>query len=423
MLRQLTLKNFKLFKEATPIPLANLNLLTGINGRGKSTVLQSLLLMRQSPEYDRTTSKIIFNGDDIRMGNFQDVKNIASSPSEPIELTFHYDDFHILYQIFQNSNDPVVGDIGNIYLTGKVEGADIALRLINNEGMFNYSVNQEEIDAMSMIYLHDLFIHDADVEGVLGDGIGPHIKGALNFNRVHYVAADRIGPKLFYNEKSLKDFYSVGPFGEETVNILHHKASDLLEEEFIENIARLFHLDPEEIGRDVELQTTFWLSKLFTSVKYRIKRVEDANLLTFSISPEGTFDYYKPTNVGYGFSYVLPIIVTGLIAKRGDLFLVENPEAHLHPHAQSVLAKFLTLVSLRGVQVIIESHSEHVLNGLRIPVYDRIIPNTHLNVLYFDRSQAGYFTKIDVAEDGGIENWPPDFFDQSTKDLNYLFGI
>ena len=79
MIKELVIKNFKLFREETSIPLSRLNLLTGINGRGKSTVLQVFLLMKQSPDYDRTTNKIIFNGCDVNLGNYKDVKNIQST--------------------------------------------------------------------------------------------------------------------------------------------------------------------------------------------------------------------------------------------------------------------------------------------------------------------------------------------------------
>lgn len=421
MLHAITLKNFKLFREATEIPLSNLNLLTGINGRGKSTVMQSLLLMHQSPEHDRTTSKIVFNGNDVHLGSYKDVKNTAVSPSDPIELTFQYSDFEIKYRIVQNENDPMVGDIRQIALQGKIRDEIVSLKLEYTGGAFLVFLNDESTALSTQIFLHNLFITPTELESAIGAPATANIIANLNFIKVHYVAADRQGPKLFYPEKSLKDFCSVGALGEETVNVLYHKKSESIEQSFIENIAKLFHVPAEEIGQDVDLQTTFWLSQLFGEVQYQIRQVEDANLLTLSFSPEGT--YYKPTNVGYGFTYVLPIIVSGLIAKEGELLLVENPEAHLHPHAQSVLAKFLTLVSMRGVQVIIESHSEHVLNGLRIPVYDRLIPNTHLNVLYFDRDQEGHFSKIAISEEGGIANWPPDFFDQATRDLNYLFGV
>lgn len=121
--------------------------------------------------------------------------------------------------------------------------------------------------------------------------------------------------------------------------------------------------------------------------------------------------------------YSLSIIVAGLIAKPGEILIVENPEAHLHPYAQSIMAKFLSLVASTGVQVFVESHSDHILNGFRIAVKNKIIDSTHLNVLYFDHRLDNFFEKIDVDEDGGIDKWPISFFDQSVNDLNYLLGI
>ena len=107
----------------------------------------------------------------------------------------------------------------------------------------------------------------------------------------------------------------------------------------------------------------------------------------------------------------------------GDILIIENPEAHLHPYAQSILSKFLAGVSRVGVQVLVESHSEHILDGFRIIVHDKIIDLNEINILYFDKNDETYFHKIDIKDDGDIENWPTNFFDQSTNDLNYLYGI
>ena len=426
MINNIILKNFKLFKAETTLPLSNLNLLTGINGRGKSTVLQSLLLMKQSPEYDRTTNKIIFNGDDVKLGSFKDVKNVNTPPSEYIELGFEYSDFKIKYLLSQNTSDPMVGDISRIEISGVLamsSPTEIEFNLQKKGESFEVTKIKGAEDEPFTTYLYDLFISEIALVSFHENWDCEEVRKSLNFSKVHYVSADRVGPKLFYNEKSLKEFYTVGSLGEDTVNVLYHSKEQSVDATFVDSIAKLFHVSTEDLGRTVDLQTQFWLSKIFDGAKYEIKHVEEANLLTFGISPDGTFNYYKPTNVGYGFSYVLPIIIEGLIAKPGDILIVENPEAHLHPHAQSILAKFLTLVSLKSVQVIIESHSEHILNGLRIPIYDNVISKDHLNVLYFDRNVENYFTRIDVGEKGKISNWPPDFFDQSTKDLNYLFGI
>lgn len=423
MIKKLILKNFKLFKTETSIPLSNLNLLTGINGRGKSTVLQSILLMKQSPEFDRTTSKLFFNGEDVKLGSFKDVKNVSTQSSENIELSFQYDKFIIKYLLNQNTNDLMVADINEIDVKGLIEGADVDFKLIKNGDFYDVRKLFQNENGSFTTNLYDLFINDITLAQHSENWDCEAVKSTINFSKVHYVSADRVGPKLFYKEKSLKEFPTVGALGEDTVNVLYHSKETPVDAAFVDNISRLFHVATEDLGRTVDLQAQFWLSKIFDGAKYEIKPVEEANLLTFGISPDGTFNYYKPTNTGYGFSYVLPIIIEGLIAKPGEILIVENPEAHLHPHAQSILAKFLTLVSLKNVQVIIESHSEHILNGLRIPVYDNVIPKEHLNVLYFDRNLENYFLQIDIGDKGKISNWPPDFFDQSTKDLNYLFGI
>lgn len=418
MIKELVIKNFKLFREETSIPLSRLNLLTGINGRGKSTVLQVFLLMKQSPDYDRTTNKIIFNGCDVNLGNYKDVKNIQST--ENIEFTFKYDDLYIKYNLEPNDVDSTVANIA--YIESSDYQNSFKLCMQKKEEHFEVNLKEQNDSFEFKTYLHDLFINEIDLLQNKSTQC-LKVRNTLSFNQIHYVSANRIGPQLFYHERNMKDFPTVGSIGEDTVSTLFHYEDSLVGQSFIDYLNRFFHIDLDEIGKTVGLQTEFWLSRLFEGGKYNIKRIEEANLLTFNISPDGTFNYYKPTNVGFGYSYVLPIIVAGLIAQPGDLLIVENPEAHLHPHAQSIIAKFLTLVSLNDVQVIIESHSEHILNGLRIPVYDKIISSNDLNVLYFDRNYEQPYIKIKIEDDGGITNWPLDFFDQSTKDLNYLFGL
>jgi predicted ATPase len=131
--------------------------------------------------------------------------------------------------------------------------------------------------------------------------------------------------------------------------------------------------------------------------------------------------FYKPANVGFGYSYILPLIVTGLLAKPGDVVIVENPEAHLHPRAQSRIAEFFSKVASFGVQVFIESHSEHILNGLRVSALN---PEIAIN---YDQIAIHYFNesfqaeKLNLNEKGKITNWPDGFFDQQEIDLAEIF--
>lgn len=420
MLTKLILKNFKLFKDRTEVPLARINLFTGINGRGKSTVLQSFLLLMQSTQHDRTTENIHFNGSCVNLGFFEDVKNVQNGPSTPVSLGFIFSSdivsYGIDYTIIYEPEDQLIGRIAKISINGSFNGKP-----------FQYTIDRE---GDSMVF-NDIYgnqtkfpaIYDLFIPSQFHDEILSKVYGSLSFLKVHYISADRIGPKLYYTSISQKTFNSTGATGENTVSTLFHSRDLVVDNKFIENVSAFYNVVTENLDKTVAGQTNFWLDRIFYGAKYEINEVLDTNLLKFQISPDGNFDFHKPTNVGYGFSYVLPIIVSGLIAKPGEMIIIENPEAHLHPYAQSVIAKFLTLVSLKDVQVIVESHSEHILNGLRIPVFEGIIKKEDLSILYFDRSEYNHFSAIELDDEGGIRTWPKDFFDQSTRDFNHLLGL
>jgi predicted ATPase len=130
---------------------------------------------------------------------------------------------------------------------------------------------------------------------------------------------------------------------------------------------------------------------------------------------------YKPVNVGFGYSYILPLIVTGLIAKPGEFIIVENPEAHLHPRAQSKIAEFFSSVASCGVQVFIESHSEHILNGLRVSSLKPEISIKHSDIVIHYFNENFDSEKLIIDNKGKIENWPSGFFDQEENDLAAIF--
>lgn len=421
MLEQLILQNFKLFKNKVSFPLSKLNLFTGVNGRGKSSVLQPFLLLMQSPGHDRNTDSIQFNGNCVNLGFFEDAKNIGNTIKEPIVFLFDYVSEHLRYDIeYIITNTPdenLIGEISTIKISGLSSKTSFSYEVINEGSKFTLKVHNTG-ETFEFSALFDLFIPSQ-----FQDDITRAVYNTLPFLKVHYISADRIGPKLFYTSQSQKKFDSTGSIGENTISTLFHCRNNQVESIFIDYIGVFYNIPSSDLATTVEGQANFWLDKIFHGAKYEIKEVVDTNLLTFFISPDGSFNYHKPTNVGYGFSYVLPILVSGLISKPGEIIIIENPEAHLHPYAQSIIAKFLTIVALKGVQVIIESHSEHILNGLRIPIFEEIITKEELNVLYFDRNTEEPYIKIEINDDGGIRNWPKDFFDQSTKDLNHLLGL
>jgi len=362
MLVEISLENFKCFETEVEIPLKGLNLFTGINGRGKSTALQSLLLMRQSVEHNRATQQIIFNGSCVNLGNFDDVRNSNTSRSEPILFTFVYrvanSQVRTTYRLYENEQDEMVANISQL---------------------------------------------DADLPCL----------STMDFRRTHYVSADRLGPQDYYPKQSFADFPNVGIRGEFTANVISKKKH--------EQVHPNLCLETASTETVVD-QTEAWLDCVFGGGRLTLDQPH-ANIVLMALNSERNLHSYKPVNVGFGYSYVLPIIVSGLVAKPSERLIVENPEAHLHPYAQSQLAKFLAKVSATGVQVFIESHSDHILNALRVAILDKFIEHTDLNVLYFDRNTSQTVEQIPVNADGSIEYWPAGFFDQTDKDFERLFGV
>jgi predicted ATPase len=132
------------------------------------------------------------------------------------------------------------------------------------------------------------------------------------------------------------------------------------------------------------------------------------------------------TNIGFGISYVLPIIVSGLIAKKGSYLVIENPEAHLHPSAQSNVGRFLSVIAKSGVKVIVETHSDHFVNGIQIAAALNEISNDEVTINFFSHEKVDNQPKLEsisINQKGELSLWPKGFFDQTQIDFAQLFKI
>ena len=413
MIKEISLKNFKCFKEETVFPLSKINLLTGINGRGKSTLLQSLLLMRQTIEHNVNSTQIIFNGSCVRLGAFEDVKNSDVFIGEPISMGYkcriNKRDVAINYFLSKNDDNELIANINRVDIDGTVflqKGNSNAYTRLEREQ------NSEYIYMSCLSLINDFSQYDRPANLFAGNSYD-ETDNAAKFHRIHYIAADRIGPKDYYAKNNLSKFINVGPQGENTAIVLARKQEDIVFDK----------LYLGENAKTVLQQTEEWLNKIFDGAKIKLESGKD--IISLSYNTKLTDKRYKPSNVGFGYSYILPIIVSGLIAKDGEILIVENPEAHLHPKAQSQLTKFLAKVADCGVQVFIESHSEHILNALRVAAAtgETGLLHTDMSVLYFQDNEIERFISIPINSDGGIDVWPEGFFDQTDKDFKILFGF
>ncbi|MBX7240120.1 MAG: DUF3696 domain-containing protein [Bacteroidia bacterium] len=430
MITSISLTNFKCYGETTTFPLSKINLLTGINGKGKSSFLQSLLLFRQSVEHNPNTKSLILNGSCVNLGAFKDVKNKYKPNDMPIYVKFEtYDkntdiSLSFYYDFVENEKDDRNLLLGVFHLDSSKQ---VIMKHIDNDQskVKWYRVERNAEGAYSdpdskLKYFHLLCPNDIQIKPPYDDRYD--LEEYFSFYHIHYVAADRLGPQEFYPKNNLDDFIHVGKKGEYIADVLYFYQKQQL---IIPHLGLAFPDSEPAHNKDyrLQIQAGQWLSYILDTENVSIILNDYPVYLDIAFKM-GT-KTYTPPNVGFGYSYILPIIVAGLVAKENEILIIENPEAHLHPRAQSRLANFLARVASMGVQVFIESHSEHILNGIRVATLkpDIQLNNEDVSVLYFQDNEKYPFIQLPIEKDGSIKNWVDGFFDQQEIDLAELFKL
>ena len=371
MLTELRLTHFKAF-EALTLRCSPITLLCGVNGTGKSSVIQALLLLRQSAATDALRPpdvQLELGGDLAEIGTGRDAL---------------YEDAFLDYIGFELCDSNIGGRC-----------------------TMNFDVPPDE-DANS----DQLLAFRADV------GEGWWDVPPLGSN-VHYVNAERVGPRKSYSlSKTLIRRSNLGPRGEYALNFLNEHGNDKLQPE-----------DPRltrATGPRVLDAIDHWLGEISPGAHLSFDKVVEADALVagFSFDREGDVATrrFRATNVGFGLSYTLPVL-TALLATPKTLCLIENPEAHLHPRGQTQVAELAVRAALAGVQVIVETHSDHFLDGVRIAVRDGLLSPGDVAIHYFEREGGrSTVTSPEVDKDGRLSSCPVGFFDQHEDNLARLLA-
>ena len=171
-------------------------------------------------------------------------------------------------------------------------------------------------------------------------------------------------------------------------------------------------------------QVDAWLNRLAPGANANVQAISAVSELALQFRLSSTGEWRRPANVGYGLTYAFPILVALLAARPGDVVVIDSPEAHLHPQAQSRMGTMLATFATAGVQLLVETHSDHVLNGARLAVKDGIVASENLSLLFFSgASSDGHgVTSLRIDGQGRIDEWPDGFFDQGDKDVSRLVG-
>lgn len=230
-----------------------------------------------------------------------------------------------------------------------------------------------------------------------------------------YLGADRLGPRDVFEAVSIDEGgLNVGPRGEAVAQVLSQLETSPVRDPLV-------HPETAQRGERQALaaQAELWLSDIVAPMQLRAQWVDRTNVITLRFRRPGYYrnEWERPSNVGFGVSYALPIIVGGLSVGPGGLLLVENPEAHLHPRGQSKMGSFLARVAASGVQVVLETHSDHVLNGIRRAIAAERVLKPSQAVLHFFGNESDDIERIEIKPDGELSARPEHFFDQDQIDV------
>jgi predicted ATPase len=369
MLREVGVRNFKCF-ESVSVPFRPLTMLSGLNSMGKSTIIQSLLLLRQSYSNQLLHKKrLSLNGELVRIGTGADALYEWADEDE-LAFTVGFDD------------------------AGRAEFR------------FEYEEPADVLRLVSPLPGMDFF------------------QGNLFADGMRYLSAERVGPRSSFgmSDFAVRSLKQIGTQGEYTAHFLSEYGARLSTKEQLQY--------PGVESTSVFAHVEAWLQEISPGAKLQITpytgtdQVELRVLL--SVRGQVPSKAYRSTNVGFGLTYVLPVITALLSADVGSLVIVENPEAHLHPRGQLRMGELMALASAAGVQVVTETHSDHVLNGIRLAVHSGRVRPEDVRLLYFGREvdASGIKAKVwqpEMDADGRIDDWPEGFFDEFERSLEQLF--
>ena len=379
MLRGLTIKNFKCF-ECLPLSFKRLTLMTGLNAAGKSSAIQGLLLLVQALQSGSEDPRIPLNGRLVHLGTAGEVLHSGDG-----NLTFEVQNDKSTIEWLLKPEDRACGNtmrIEEVGVSGERYREFIALK----------KMLPAQAPEVAIELLNDL--------------------GATQ-----YLSALRIGaPDIFPVPEVVSGLQvDVGSMGEFAPWYFHQ----FLDEEIDEK-----RCHSSDISRTLRRQLNAWASTIFPGAQANTELISKANAVRLELRIGDIGDWRRPSNIGYGLVYAFPILVAGLLAKPGQILIVDSPEAHLHPSGQSSMGKFLATVAAAGVQLIVETHSDHTLNGIRRAIgEDDVFLDAEDATVYFFDAEKTLPIELNFLERGSIDSWPAGFFDQYQLDVMALTKI
>ena len=384
MLKVIEMDDFKCF-EALDLPCAPLTVLTGYNAAGKSTALQALLLMAQALRIAANENRLPLNGEIVSLGSEGDVlRSGASNPSFSLGVR-------------------TIGEsIRWTFGSGKAKSARGLVPLNGLE----HVQNGRRRTSSKRPSLKRIWPAAGSAKSLLASAI----RGTVFISAARALQLDTFPvPRMPFHSEG-----DVGATGEFSAYWYLEYADEEVDEP---------RRHPQDSGETVRAQVDAWLNELFPGARASADRLtpDSPIRLTFSLSKSSP--WARPANVGFGLSYAFPMLVALLTRARDSIIVVDGAEAHLHPRAQSTVGRLLGQMAGAGLQIFVETHSDHLLNGIRLAVRDGLVKPSDVALHFFGQDgKVGQVTTLALDQNGAVSDWPEGFFDQAENDLAILSG-
>ncbi|MEQ1865135.1 MAG: DUF3696 domain-containing protein [Micropepsaceae bacterium] len=385
MIKVIHLSNMKCFDDLK-LHVAPLTLLTGFNAAGKSTSLQGLLLIAQALRNGGVTEKVGLNGPLVRLGSVGDVAPRTKHSSEAaMTVGIETDKAAASWTLVPTgeSRDTMAIRRASVLSAGALEKR--WKNSVRPPSSLSNTAKQLFRSVQEAVYLGASRTDGSDAYP------SPDEATVINAD----VGSEGQFASWWYDRNA-----------EDEIN--RHRRH------------------PKESAPVFRRQMDAFLGDLFPGAQANVERLRGTSLVRLDLRLGFSSEWQRPNNIGYGLTYAFPILVSLLCANDGQVVVLDSPEAHLHPHGQSQMGRFISRCAAAGVQVFVETHSDHVLNGVRLAVMEGIISPGDVAVHFFssnvDIPSQPRVISPEIDKSGNLAAWPDGFFDQSERDLSALAG-
>ena len=397
MITELRAQNFKSWEDTGKLRFAPLTGLFGANSSGKTSILQVLLMLKQTVERPAKDSsdwnELLYFGDQRSLVNLSNFDAVIHEHQQDLSLGIS-----VSWKLLEQIN--IEGNLTDFLSFSTA---------IKKSGLYGFRYIVDECDFELEWTPQGHIFKSAGVRpfrfyGVIKstelEELFLPLQNAFEnlFSRILYLGPLREHPRPRYTWDGDHP-KSIGQEGEKAIPAL------------LSGRIRRFPIDEQILN---------WLQRLELIHSYDLRPVSGAGRdYEFLVKKYKGGPDVRLTDIGFGVSQVLPVLILCYYAPEGSILILEQPEAHLHPKVQTELADVLIdVVKNRNLQIILESHSEYLLSRLQRRIAEKKIAATD-TALYFCEIKDGTseIEQLNVDEYGNIRNWPQDFFGDVTGEL------